>query len=92
MSESNNTFIKKNWLTFSNIIVLLSFIVYQAKWQQRVDSEMREMHRSVIEHHADKDQHLPFKDKIELFVPRTELEGRLMRIEKTLENIDKKLN
>jgi hypothetical protein len=92
MSESNNTFIKKNWLTFSNIIVLLSFIVYQAKWQQKVDSEMREMQRSLIEHHADKDQHLPFKDKIELFVPRTELEGRLMRIEKTLENIDKKLN
>jgi len=66
--------------------------VYQAKWQQKVDSEMREMQRSLIEHHADKDQHLPFKDKIELFVPRTELEGRLMRIEKTLENIDKKLN
>ena len=92
MSESNNTFIKKNWLTFSNIIVLLSFIVYQAKWQQKVDSEMREVQKAVIQHHADNDAHMPFKDKIELFVPRTELEGRLMRIEKTLENIDKKLN
>ena len=71
---------------------MLSFIVYQAKWQQRVDDEIREMQRSVIQHHADKDQHLPFKDKIELFVPRPELEGRLLNIEKTLEKIDKKLN
>ena len=91
MSEDNKDFIRKNWLTFSNVVVLVSFIIYQARWQQRVDSEILELKTSVIRHHADEDQHMPFKDKIELFVPRTELERRLESIEKTLEKIDKKL-
>jgi len=91
MSEDNKDFIRKNWLTFSNVVVLVSFIIYQARWQQRVDSEILELKTSVIRHHADKDQHMPFKDKIELFVPRTELERRLESIEKTLEKIEKKL-
>ena len=91
MSEDNKDFIRKNWLTFSNIVVLVSFIIYQARWQQRVDSEIIELKTSVIKHHADKDEHMPFKDKIELFVPRTELERRLQSIENTLEKIDKKL-
>ena len=91
MSEDNKDFLRKNWLTFSNIVVLVSFIIYQARWQQRVDSEILELKTSVIKHDSDKDEHMPFKDKIELFVPRTELERRLESIEKTLENIEKKL-
>jgi hypothetical protein len=91
MSEDNKDFIRKNWLTFSNIVVLVSFIIYQARWQQRVDSEILELKTSVIKHHSDNDAHMPFKDKIELFVPRTELERRLESIEKTLDKIDKKL-
>lgn len=91
MSEDNKDFIRKNWLTFSNIVVLVSFIIYQARWQQRVDSEILELKTSVIKHHSDKDEHMPFKDKIDVFVPRTELERRLESIEKTLEKIEKKL-
>jgi hypothetical protein len=91
MSEDNKDFIRKNWLTFSNVVVLVSFIIYQARWQQRVDSEILELKTSVIKHHSDKDAHMPFKDKIELFVPRTELERRLESIEKIVEKIDKKL-
>lgn len=92
MSESNNDFIRKNWLTFSNIVVLVSFIIYQARWQQKVDIDLSEVRSSVIQHHSDKDQHLPFKDKIELFVPRTELEGILKNIERKLDKIEKKLD
>jgi hypothetical protein len=91
MSEDNKDFIRNNWLTFSNVVVLVSFIIYQARWQQKVDSEFLELKTSVIKHHADTDKHMPFKDKIELFVPRTELERRLESIEKTLEKIEKKL-
>lgn len=90
--ESNNDFIRKNWLTFSNIVVLISFIIYQARWQQKIDIEVHEIQKSVIEHHADKDQHLPFKDKIELFIPRTELEGLLKNVIKQLDNIEAKLD
>ena len=91
MSEDNKDFIRKNWLTFSNVVVLVSFIIYQARWQQKVDSEILELKTSAIKHHSDNDAHMPFKDKIEFFVPRTELERRLESIEKTLEKIEKKL-
>lgn len=92
MSESNTEFIKKNWLTFSNVVVLISFIIYQARWQQKVDQEISELQKSVISHHADTNQHMPFKDKIELFVPRIELDARLKSMEQMLEKIDKKIN
>ena len=91
MSESNKEFAKKNWLIFSNIIVLVSFIIYQAQWQQKVDSELKELQKSVIEHHADKNDHMPFQDKIQLFVPRTELERVLKSIDDSLEKIEQKL-
>ena len=91
MSDQNISFLKANWLTFSNIVVLVSFIIYQARWQQRVDIEIKELKTSVIKHHSDKDEHMPFKDKINVFVPRTELDKRLENIEKTLEKIEQKL-
>ena len=91
MSESNTEFIKKNWLTFSNVIVLISFIIYQARWQQKVDQEISELQKSVISHHSDTNQHMPFKDKIELFVPRIELDARLRGIEQILEKIESKI-
>lgn len=92
MSDENKQFMLKNWLTFANIVVLVSFIVYQARWQQKIDSELKELQHSVITHHADKDQHLPFQEKIQLFVPRTELEGILQNIQKTLDKIEKKVD
>lgn len=91
MSDDNVSFIKKNWLTFSNIVVLVSFIIYQARWQQMVDSELRELKASTMIHRSDTEKHQSVKDKIEMFVPRTELDRRLDNIEKTLEKIEKKL-
>lgn len=90
MSDDNKILLTKNWLTFANIVVMVSFIVYQARWQQKTDSELKELQTSVIKHHADKDEHMPFKDKIELFVPRTELEGRLNNIENLLIKIEER--
>lgn len=91
MSDQNISFLKANWLTFSNIVVLVSFIIYQARWQQRVDIEIKELKSSFIIHYSDLEKHQSVKDKIQMFVPRTELDKRLENIEKTLEKIEKKL-
>ena len=91
MSDQNISFLKANWLTFSNIVVLVSFIIYQARWQQRVDIEIKELEKSFIIHYSDLEKHQSVKDKIQMFVPRTELDKRLENIEKTLEKIEKKL-
>jgi len=92
MRESNTDFIKKNWLSFSNVVVLITFIIYQARWQQKVDGELRELQASSIMHKSDSEKHQSVKDKIEMFVPRTELDGRLKAIENILEKIEKKLD
>jgi hypothetical protein len=91
MSDQNISFLKSNWLTFSNIVVLVSFIIYQARWQQRVDIEIKELEKSFIIHDLDNEKHRPLGSSIQLFVPRTELDKRLENIEKTLEKIEKKL-
>jgi hypothetical protein len=91
MSDQNISFLKANWLTFSNIVVLVSFIVYQARWQQKVDIEIKDLEKSFIIHYSDNEKHQSVKEKIQMFVPRTELDKRLENIEKTLEKIEKKL-
>ena len=52
-----------------------------------------ENNRSKIEkHEIDFSVHMPFEKKIEVFVPRVELDGRIENIEKSLIRIEKKLD
>lgn len=81
MTASQKTYFKQNWLTFANFVLLLGFIVQQAKWQENVDN-----------HIDDKSIHMEFEKKIQIFVPRVELDNRLKNIEATLNRIDKKIN
>jgi hypothetical protein len=91
MSTENVAYIKKNWLTFSNIVVLVSFMMYQAKWQERVDSQIMELQQDVSKHIMDREAHQPLKDRIEIFMPRNEIQGILKSIESSLDKIESKL-
>lgn len=87
MTVAQKDMIKRNWLTFANILVLLGVLIQQAKWQQEVDSRL-----SVLEKHTlDTTMHMPFERKIEVFVPRIELDARLRNIELSLNEIKETL-
>ena len=80
MTQEAKQFLKMNWITVANLLLLIGIIVQQSKWQQNVDNKIDEFENHAI----DKEMHMPFKDKIEIFVPRVELDGRLKNIEATL--------
>lgn len=88
MAELSREYLKNNWLTLANFIILISFFVQQGKWQESVDNSINHFH----EHTEDLNQHMPLARKIEVFVPRVELDIRLENMEKILEKIEKKLD
>ena len=88
MTVEQKNFLKQNWLTATNLVFLVAIIINQAKWQQQVDNKIIEFDR----HMNNEIQHMPFQEKIEVFVPRIELDSRLLVIEKTLQKIEAKLD
>ena len=86
--ENVPDFLKNNWLTFANFIILITFFVNMGKWQESIDNSIDLFHK----HAEDKNMHMPLARKIEVFVPRVELDIRLQNMEKILEKIEKKLD
>lgn len=88
MTSEQKSFIKQNWLTATNLVFLVAIVVNMAKWQQTVDSKIIEFDRHI----NNEIQHMPFQEKIEVFVPRIELDNRLKNIENTLQDIKSAVN
>ena len=82
MTVAQKSFIKYNipsWINLTTLTAILGFIIYQSKWQEHVDN-----------HIDDKSIHMQFEKKIQIFVPRVELDSRLSNIESSQEKLDKK--
>lgn len=88
MTTVQKNYIKSNWMTLANFILLLGIVVQQSRWQQRVDTKIEEFDK----HKANMEMHIPLKESIHIFVPRVELDARMKNMEQTLSNIDKKLD
>ena len=98
MGQDVRNYIKSNWLTLSNFILLLglAFRVGAFTTEVKKDYQLSKQLISTIEkkvetHTLDNDKHMPFEKKIEVFVPRVELDSRLANMEKLLDKIDAKL-
>ena len=76
------------YFTIANFLVLIGFIWQQAQWQKNVENDIETLQK----HAEDQIVHMPFEKKIEVFVPRVELEGRMNNIQYTLEKIENKLD
>jgi hypothetical protein len=88
MTAENKRYIKTHWITFANLILLLGIVVQQSRWQQSVDNRLE----AFEEHRMDREMHMPIQDRIQLFVPRVELDNRLNRMEDALIKIDNKID
>jgi hypothetical protein len=87
MTKPQSDFIKKNVINFATIITLVGFIISQSRWQENVDNRLN----SLELHTKNVNMHMPFERKIEVFVPRVELDGRLQSIQNSLIRIEKKI-
>jgi hypothetical protein len=88
MSVENRDYIKNNWMTLANLIILLTLVFNVGKWQNGVDKDID----SLKEHSVNETLHMPLERKIQVFVPRVELDARLKNMEVMLKRIDNKIN
>ena len=82
MTVAQKNFIKNNipsWINVTTLMVVVSFVIYQSRWQEKVDT-----------HISDQSLHISFEKKIQVFVPRVEIDARLSNIERSQEKLDKK--
>ena len=81
MTAQQSSFLKNNIFNLSTLIAVLGFIIYQARWQEKVDV-----------HINDKSMHQEFKEQVQIFVPRIELDSKFESISDQLDRIEKKLD
>ena len=82
MTVQQKNFVKNNfpmWINLTTLTALLSFIIYQSRWQEKVDT-----------HISDQSLHISFEKRIQIFVPRVEIDARLSNIASSQEKLDKK--
>lgn len=88
MTQQQTNYFKNNFFSFTTLVVVVGFVINQSKWQEKVDN-----HIETFETHASSESmHMPFDEKIKVFVPRLEIDGRLKNIESYLNKIESKLD
>ena len=88
MTIQQKNYIKDNWMTLANLVILLTLVWNTSRWQQGVEKDID----ALKEHTINETLHMPFEKKIQVFVPRIELDSRLENMEKTLKRIEDKIN
>ena len=90
MTAKQGNYLKENWLTLANFILLVTLAFrggYNLKGiEDAVSSNtihITENIKADSAHQANESLHMPFENKIDFFVPRTELENRIKNIEET---------
>lgn len=91
MAEQQLEYLKKNWLTMANLIVLLTLSFRVGVVLTTLENSIEENKKKIEEHSTDTSVHMPFEKKVEVFVPRVELDSRLENMSKQLDRIEKKL-
>ena len=81
MTAPQKQFVRDNFFNLSTFIALLSFIVYQSRWQAHVDS-----------HIEDQNIHMQYQELVRGFTPRVEIDSRLDIMQKSLERIESKMD
>jgi len=81
MTDKASNFIKDHLFNVSTLLAVLTFIVYHERGHEKIDL-----------HIEDQSIHMKFERKIEVFVPRMELDERLKNMEKSLQRIEENIN
>lgn len=88
--ETKTEYIKNNWMTFANFILLLTVVFRGGYLIADVEARITENKKEINKHIYDPQVHMPFEKKIEVFVPRIELDSRLKSIEEQQQKFGEK--
>ena len=78
----------RGYITIANVVLLLGLIVSMARWVQSTEDQIKELN----EHTIDANLHMPLQEKIKLFMPRNEIDGKFDAVLRQLDRIEKKLD
>jgi len=92
MTRTQSDYLKNNWLTLANLVVLLTLSFRVGVVLTSLEEGIKANEKALRQHEIDESVHMPFEKKIEVFVPRVELNSRLETIAKQLDRIEKKLD
>ena len=92
MTKEQSNYLKNNWLTLANLIVLLTLSFRVGVVLTSLQDSIQANKELIEQHRNDQGVHMPFERKIEVFVPRVELNSRLENITEQLDRIEKKLD
>ena len=92
MTAQTKSYVKNNWMTLANLIILLTIFFRGGYLVSNLEIGVSNNKENLKGHVSDKDVHLPFSEKVKIFVPRIEMDSRLDAITKQLDRIEKKLN
>lgn len=84
MAEKNVNWFKRNGISLSTLIIVLSILLSLASWKERTDNRLD----VVEEHAASSENHMPLENKIKIFVTRYEY----IEMAKTLDMINTKVD
>jgi len=100
MTHAQKSYVKDNWkgwLTFANFIILILIFLFKSGFTS--GAEVTQIKNDIIingknleVHKYDASVHMPFEKKIEMFVPRVELDSRMKGIKEQLDRIEQKLD
>lgn len=80
--------INSKGLSLTTLLAVLGLFAQQVAWQTKIENRVENLET----HAADSEKHTSYRENSVLFVPRAEIQIKLINIEKTLEKIDKKLD
>ena len=86
MTTSQRDSIKRNfptWFTVANFVLLIGFIVQAAKWQERVDNQLK----SFEKHIENTEVHQTYSNQVQKFIPRSEMEIHLQNMYKIMNEV-----
>jgi len=87
-----------HWEISKSIPVIMLFLAIGGQtfmfgsWAAKLDEKVEQNTLHIRDHSKDKTFHMPTVEKIELFVPRTELKSTFNNIEKKLDEINEKID
>ncbi len=83
---------QENWhisksINISVLITLALCTISTVAFVAGLDNKVDTLKSRVDKHNLNMDAHMPYGEKIKVFVPRVELDGRFVTIEKDLDEI-----
>ena len=87
---------KESWHVSKSVpLSIIGMIVVQTfwfgYWTASLSSKIEANTTAIMKHQQDSNLHMSFKEKVELFVPRVEIDQRLNNIEQSLIDIKQDL-